>query len=148
MRLSPRQSNWLFTCYISDEELLASNKMLGLNTELSDFPSFNLRRASFAPGLERVIQAVHRTLLHKNKGTEATIHAPLVPVLCQLMLHFIDEWEVFALLSHLINRTAWLDYSMESCEASQATLLSLLHSHAVSSIVMEGHHLSHCEWRW
>ena len=107
--------------------------MLGLDTELSCFPTFNLRLNSFAPGLERVLSALHRTLLQRHEGTR-NIHAPLVPVLTQLMLHFIDEWEVFALLAHLLNHIGWLDYSRDSLEASQSTLISLLHSHAVSQL--------------
>ncbi len=106
--------------------------MLGLSAELSCFPSFNLRWTSFAPGLDRVVLALHRTFLQRSGGKQS-VYAPLVPVLTQLMLHFIDEWEVFALLSHLSHHTAWLDCSRESSIASQSTLISLLHSHAVSS---------------
>ena len=67
----------------------------------------------------------------KCRECVADVYAPLVPVLGQLMLHFIDEWEVFALLSHLLERTAWLDHSRAQCDASRSTLVSLLHTHAV-----------------
>lgn len=108
--------------------------MLGLNTELTSFPSFHLRWNSFGPGHKRVLAAMHRKLTHcRERGSVAGQYAPLIPVLGHLMLHFIDEWEVFALLSHLLTRTAWLDHSKDEADASHSTLLSLLHSHAVSS---------------
>lgn len=105
--------------------------MLGLNMELTSFPSFHLRWNSFSPGHKRVMAAMHRKFTHRREHSGQ--HAPLVPVLVHLMLHFVDEWEVFAALSHLLTRTAWLDHSKAECEASHSTLISLLHSHAVSS---------------
>ena len=121
-------------CSFLDEEELSENTMLGLGIELSCFPTFNMRWTRFASGLDRVISALHRTLRQRS-GEVQSVHAPLVPVLTQLMLHFIDEWEVFALLSHLLNHTGWLDYSRDMLAASHSTLLSLLHSHAVSFVV-------------
>lgn len=110
--------------------------MLGLTSDLACFPSFHVRLGIFNPGLERVLQGVHRKLHSEDRTNVYDIHAPLVPVVAQLMLHILDEWEVFALLSHLLARTAWLDHSRGKCAASQFTLLSLLHSHAVSLVVL------------
>ena len=103
--------------------------MLGLEIPLTCFPSFHPRLASFNPGLNRVLMAVYRKLQHMN-----SVQAPLVPVLAHLMLHFIDEWEVFALLSHLLVRTAWLDYSTTHYAASHSTLVRLLSTHAVGAV--------------
>lgn len=117
------------------EQATNSDTPLGLATALTCFPSFHPRLASFTPGLDRVLLAIHRKLLHsKRRGDVDDVHVPLVPVLAHLMLHFIDEWEVFALLSHLLARTAWLDCSKAQCAASHSTLLQLLHSHAVSTL--------------
>ena len=107
-------------------------KMLGLSFELASFPSFHLRLKSYGPGLQRVLMALHRRLFHYRGSLDEEIYAPLLPVLGHLMLHFIDEWEVFALLSHLLARTAWLDHSKAHYTASHTTLITLLHSHAVS----------------
>ena len=106
--------------------------MLGLEIPLTCFPSFHPRLASFTPGLNRVLMAVYRKLLHSQHVN--SVQAPLVPVLAHLMLHFIDEWEVFALLSHLLVRTAWLDYSSTHYAASHSTLVQLLSSHAVGAV--------------
>lgn len=110
--------------------------MMGLATKLTCFPSFHLKLASFTPGLERVVLAVHRRFF-PSRDIVDQVYAPLVPVLTHLMLHFIDEWEVFALLSHLLVRTGWLDHNWDQSSASQSTLISLLHSHAVSDVCGE-----------
>lgn len=113
-----------------------NNRLLGLDFDLACFPSFHPRLASFTPGLDRVLLAMQRKFLHsKRRGHVDDAYAPLIPVLVHLMLHFIDEWEVFALLSHLVVRTAWLDHSKAQAAASHCTLLQLLHSHAVSPSV-------------
>ncbi len=117
-----------------DEDVVASGVEgnMGLRTGLSNFPSFHLRLASFTPGLERVLNAIFRKFSHK----ESEVHSPLVPLLAHLMLHFIDEWEVFALLSHLLSRTAWLDQTPLQITASKHTLLSLLQSHGVGYSIL------------
>jgi hypothetical protein len=79
--------------------------------------------------------AVRRKLFHFEEGRGADMCAPLVPVLGHLMLHFIDEWEAFALISHLLARTAWLNHTNAQLKASHLTLISLLHSHAVSESI-------------
>ena len=50
------------------------------------------------------------------------------------MLHFLDEWEVFAVLSLLMKRKAWLNQGESEMTASQMTLHSLLQSHTVSEL--------------
>ena len=119
------------------EEINVSGRTMhmGLDTDLTPFPSFHLRLANFTPGLERVLTAIHLKFSHGREGWESVegMHAPLLPVLVHLMLHFIDEWQVFALLSHLLVRTAWLDRNKAECHASHLTLISFLRSHAVCS---------------
>lgn len=109
---------------------MANENMFGLGTELTSFPSFHLRWNSFNPGHQRVMTAILRKFFRSREGA-AGVFAPLVPVLGHLMLHFIDEWEVFALISHLLARTAWLDHTKAQSDASRLTLKSLLRSHAV-----------------
>lgn len=117
----------LIVSYFADESPAKWTSM-GLTTDLTEFPSYHLRLASYNPGLERVLCALQRKLLGEG---EVDVHAPLIPVLASLMLHFIDEWEVFALLSHLLARVAWLDKNAVHTAASQQTLISLLRSHTV-----------------
>ena len=107
------------------------HKMLGLSIELTQFPSFHLRWNSFNSGHDRVVAAVHRKCLFFKECVADIIYAPLIPVMGQLMLHFIDEWEVFAVISHLLARTAWLDHCKAQFDASHSTLISLIHSHSV-----------------
>ena len=113
------------------DEAAGDERMLGLSADLTCFPSFHLRWNSFTPGHGRVMDAICRKFF-RGCSNAADAYAPLVPVLGSLMLHFIDEWEVFALIGHLMVRTAWLDHTRAQSEASRFTLISLLHSHAVS----------------
>ena len=100
--------------------------------DLPYIESFHTRSASFNAGLERVLKASYRNLV-RSWGQDTGVHAPLLPILAHLMLHFIDEWEVFAVLSHLMARVAWLDQCRLHTTASRLSLLSLLRSHAVST---------------
>ncbi len=86
-------------------------------------------KPSFSPAIERVLSA----LFFSRQGTIDV--CPLVPVLAKIMLHFIDEWEVFAMLTHLMSRTAWLDQGQSQLSASLSTLQHLLITHAVSVCV-------------
>ena len=114
--------------------MVSDGRTLGLTYDLLCFPSFHLRLASFVPARDRVLVAVCRKLLHNQQKEHVDrLHAPLIPVLVHLMLHFIDEWEVFAVLSHVLARTAWLDHNRAQVAASHSTLIQLLHSHAVST---------------
>lgn len=120
----------LLLCGIVDVAI-TGEQLLGMGPDLTNIASFHMRAASFIPGLERVLLASHRKLCHGRM--QDNVHAPLLPVLTHLMLHFIDEWEVFAVLSHLMARTAWLDQTRHHAASSRLTLLSLIHSHAVSN---------------
>ncbi len=109
---------------ITDIEI--ESRSFGVPFDLKLLPLYHMK-PSFTPAIERVLSALH----YSRHGS---IHlCPLVPVLATIMLHFIDEWEVFAMLTHLMSRTSWLDQGQSQLSASVSTLQHLLHTHAVSS---------------
>ena len=97
----------------------------GVPFDLESLPLFHMKR-SFSPAIERVLSAIY----YSRHGSIDL--CPLVPILAKVMLHFIDEWEVFALLSNLMSRTAWLDQGHSQLSASVSTLISLARAHLVS----------------
>lgn len=72
-------------------------------------------KPAFKAGYDRVLQAL---ALDHNHVTVS----PIVPVLVLLALHFVDEWECFALVSKLLRKTGWLDRNSRESKASTATL--------------------------
>ena len=141
----PIQGDWfvklLYNNIAADHELAAGEQIMtmGLTTDLACFPSFHLRLSCFNPGMERVLRAIYYKFIQERQSNnmDVEVHAPLTPILVYLMLHFIDEWEVFALLSHLFIRTGWLDQNKSECDASHFTFISLLKSHAVCNSLQQ-----------
>ncbi|KAL5491003.1 hypothetical protein EMCRGX_G016216 [Ephydatia muelleri] len=82
--------------------------------DTSTIPSL-CNKPGFKAGYDRVLQAL--ALDHHH----VTV-SPIVPVLVQLALHFVDEWECFALVSKLLRKTGWLDRNHRESRASTATL--------------------------
>ena len=106
-----------------------------LGQDLSSVATYHTRGDSYLPGLDRVLLAVVRRLGQEGSvqaSSAEDVHAPLIAVLAQIMLHFLEEWQVFALLHHLMTRSAWLDLSHTHSSASHLTLVTLIHTHAVS----------------
>ena len=83
---------------------------------------------AFGIGLERVLCGIKRSL------DKASLSAPLVPILATLMLHFLEEWEVFAGLSNLLQRHGWVDREDSHLTTSTNMLLFLLDNHMVSQL--------------
>lgn len=115
--------------YFTDSKVKDDQTLLfGLPFGLECIPSFHVSQRSFSPAFRRVLCAVHYSCKQRNGLTPS----PLLVILSHMMLHFLDEWEVFAVLSHLLRRRAWLNQGDSEMMASQMTLHSLLKSHAVS----------------
>ena len=105
------------------------SKCFGLPFDLDFIAPFYVIPA-FGTGLDRVLSGLKHTL--EEKQFEA---APLLPILATLMLHFLEEWEVFAGLSHLIQRQGWIDYTQSQLTTSSNMLLTLLNNHMVTPVV-------------
>lgn len=121
-----------FNVICTDDEVEDDQRLLfGLPFGLECLSSFHTRQKSFSPAFRRVLRAVYCSCKQGYGHTPSS----LVVILSHLMLHFLDEWEVFAVLSHLMRKKAWLNRGESEVRASQLTLLSLLQSHAVSERV-------------
>ena len=70
------------------------------------------------PGFQEAFTRVLGTLAGAHPRV---LRCPLVPVLVRVGLHFLEEWEAFALVDKLLRRRAWLDQSSREMEASRAT---------------------------
>lgn len=90
-------------------------------------------RPHYSPAIERVLSAIY----YSRHGSIDL--CPLIPILARIMLHFIDEWEVFAVLTHLMSRTAWVDQGQAQLSASISTLHNLIQTHLVSPATSDGH---------
>ena len=97
----------------------------GVPFDLENIPLYHMR-PQFDPAFERVMSAIYLS-------RQGTINVcPLVPIIARIMLHIIDEWEVFAVLSHVMSRTAWMDQGQVQLSASISTLHTLIQTHIVS----------------
>jgi len=104
-----------------------ARKVLG--PDECEVQTYHVRIASFRSAVDRVLMALGKRLLQDTSPGDC--HAPLLPILTQVMLHFLEEWQVFALLHHLMIRTAWLDCNHTHKAASHLTLVALARSHTV-----------------
>ena len=100
-------------------------KDFGLPFDLDYIAPFYVIPA-FSTGLDRVLSALRCSLEERHFDA-----APLVPILATLMLHFLEEWEVFAGLSHLLQRCGWINHTHSQLATSCNMLLSLLNNHMV-----------------
>ena len=48
-----------------------------------------------------------------------------------MILHFLEEWECYAVIHHMLRRRAWLDQSPQQIHASWTTFRALCNSHIV-----------------
>lgn len=87
-------------------------------------PSFHFKPACHA-AYQRVLTALSCAHPHLSS-------CPLLPALVHVMLHFMEEYECFAAVHHLLQRRAWLDQDLREMQASIATLRALCYSHTVS----------------
>lgn len=110
------------TCHAGQPEQVAS--MFGWPFSRNCLPSYHLKPAS-DPAYQRVLTALSYANPHISS-------CPLLPPLLHVMLHFIEEYECFAALHHLLQRKAWLDQDARQVQASIATLRALAYSHIVS----------------
>ena len=101
--------------------------MYGWPYDLDALPSFYLRPTVAQPAFARVLTAV--TYTHAD-----TVVCPLLPALTRLLLHFVEEWECYAMLDKLLCRRAWLDQSPSELAASRATFRNLCLSHEVKTL--------------
>lgn len=113
------------TLYRPHTDIEIQSYSFGIPFNLELIPLYHTK-PSFRPAIERVLSAIYYF-------RQTTVHiCPLAPVLTTIMLHFADEWEVFAMLINLMSRAAWLDQGHSQLSASIITLRHLLHTHAVS----------------
>lgn len=125
---SLRQTDELVHILCAAEQVLRGvSKLFGLPFDLDFIAPFYVIPA-FGIGLDRVLCGLKTSLGH-NSGS-----APLVPILATLMLHFLEEWEVFAGLSNLLQRQGWIDHDESHLTTSTNMLLFLLDSHMVSLV--------------
>ena len=125
----------LYTChrmqviifFTAEQITRGVSKYFGLPFDLDYIAPFYVI-PSFSTGLDRVLSALKRTLEEKQFDA-----APLLPILATLMLHFLEEWEVFAGLSHLVHRQGWIDHTHSQLGTSSNMLLSLLNTHMVTA---------------
>lgn len=103
------------------------SKYFGLPFDLDYIAPFYVIPA-FNTALDRVLSALKCSLEEKQFDA-----APLLPILVTLMLHFLEEWEVFAGLSHLVQRYGWIDHTHSQLATSSNMLLSLLNTHLVTA---------------
>ena len=101
------------------------SKSFGLPFDLDFIAPFYVIPA-FGTSLDRVLCGLKQSLGSRTDS------APLVPILATLMLHFLEEWEVFAGLSSLLQRQGWIDHDESHLTTSTNMLLFLLDSHMVS----------------
>ncbi len=117
----------MFCTYTAEQITRGVSKHFGLPFDLDYIAPFYVIPA-FNTSLDRVLSAIKCTLEEKRFDA-----APLVPILATLMLHFVEEWEVFAGLSHLVQRHGWIDHTHSQLATSSNMLLSLLNTHMVTT---------------
>ena len=98
--------------------------MFGWPFSRNCLPSYHLKPAN-DPAYQRVLTALSYANPHIS-------FCPLLPPLLHVMLHFLEEYECFAALHHLLQRKAWLDQDVRQVQASLATLRALGYTHIVS----------------
>lgn len=108
---------------IPDAPLEQLETMFGCPFNLQALPTFCVKPA-FPAACDRVLTGL--VYSHRCLST-----CPLLPILTRIFLHFMEEWETYAVLEKLLGRRAWLDQSPREVRASHATFLALCHSHAV-----------------
>lgn len=128
---------------VAEKVTRGASKTFGLPFDLDFIAPFYVL-PTFEVGLERVLCGIKRSL------DKPSLSAPLVPILATLMLHFLEEWEVFAGLSNLIQRRGWIDHDESHLTTSTNMLLYLMDQHMVRQVCVEDllcvvHHSLHIQ---
>ena len=80
---------------------------------------------SFITSYQRLLQYI------KTIARELTDPC-LVYVLVHVLLHFLEEWECFVGIQHILQRQSWVDRNFIEKKASILTLHKLIQTHLVS----------------
>jgi hypothetical protein len=140
-----RKALWLLVSEVSDDDSVLFAKAFGEPAddemegqprqvcamydwpfELSALPSFHLK--------PQYDSAYFRVLCAFSYSMPNVTCCPLLPVLTKIFLHFLEEWECYAVLHHMLRKRAWLDQSLQQLHASRVTFRALCHSHIKGSL--------------